>query len=380
MHILFAIQRLRLSLGGAERFTLNLIRNLKARGHRITVACHDWDEKAEKLDLEFLRIPRGRRFHNPWFEYARNFQAALEGSGLKPDVVCGLTQVFPQDVHRFGGGIYSYWLPEKYGCLWPLYKWLPKSRAILDFERRLYSPGNLRYAVAISEMDRRILQEHYAFPPERILTIYNGIDQEEFHNRGREEARRRLVAENGLDPERRLVLFSANNYRRKGLPEAVEALLRTADPSRFALVVIGKPDKWLRSRLKAKIGGRFQNVWLSHVDNPAEYYRGSDLMIFPTHYDSFANVTSEALLCGLPLITTRQAGGAEMVLPGVNGFVAERSGDLDGMAAALDKLLDPAVLAEFSAHAPDLAKELTWERCAARFEELFARVAAEKGR
>ncbi|MBR6462515.1 glycosyltransferase family 4 protein, partial [bacterium] len=239
-------------------------------------------------------------------------------------------------------------------------------------------PKNLKYAVAISEMDKALLKKYYAFPEERIITIYNGIDQTEFHNKGMEEARQKLTKANAIDPRKRIVLFSANNYKRKGLPEAVEAILKTKDPSCFALVVIGKPDKGLRSALKRKIGDKFKAVWLSRVDDPAEYYRGADLMLFPTHYDSFANVTAEAMLCGLPLITTKDAGGAEMVTPGVNGFVVDDSSKTKEMAEALDFLLDGEKLKSFSKNAPNTAQNLTTDLCAQSFEVLFQKILEER--
>ena len=378
MKLLFAIQKLDKRLGGAERFTTNLIKSMLKRGHDVTIACYSWDKKYEELGIKFIKIPKPGFFKDPWEEYSKSLQEEIDKLETKPDIVCGLTQMYPQDVHRFAGGIYAYWLPKKYPRTWFFQKLMPRNRRILQFEKKIYDPQNLKYAVAISEMDKALLKKYYAFPEERIITIYNGIDQTEFHNNGREEARLKLTKANAIDPKLRIVLFSANNYKRKGLPEAVEAILKTKDPSRFALVVIGKPDKGLRSALKRKIGDKFKAVWLARVDDPAEYYRGADLMLFPTHYDSFANVTAEAMLCGLPLITTKDAGGAEMVTPGVNGFVVEDSSKTQEMAEALDFLLKEENLKSFSQNAPNTAKNLTTDLCARNFEALFLKILEEK--
>ena len=378
MRLLFAIQKLDKRLGGAERFTTNLIKSMLKRGHDVTIACYSWDKQYEELGIKFIKIPKIGFFGDPWEEYSKSLKEEIEKLEVKPDIVCGLTQMYPQDVHRFAGGIYAYWLPKKYPRTWFFQKFMPRNRRILEFEKKIYDPKNLKYAVAISEMDKALLKKYYAFPEERIITIYNGIDQTEFHNNGREEARQKLTQENAIDPAKRIVLFSANNYKRKGLPEAVEAILKTKDPSRFALVVIGKPDKGLRSALKRKIGDKFQTVWLSRVDDPAEYYRGADIMLFPTHYDSFANVTAEAMLCGLPLITTKDAGGSEMVTPGVNGFVVDDSSKTKEMAEALDILLDGKKLESFSQNAPNTAKNLTLDLCAQNFEALFQKILEEK--
>ena len=378
MRLLFAIQKLDKRLGGAERFTTNLIKSMLKRGHDITIACYSWDKQYEELGIKFLRIPKPGFFSDPWEEYSKSLKEEIGKLEAKPDIVCGLTQMYPQDVHRFAGGIYAYWLPKKYPKTWFFQKFMPRNRRILAFEKKLYDPKNLKYAVAISEMDKALLKKYYAFPEERIITIYNGIDQTEFHNNGREEARQKLTRANAIDPAKRIVLFSANNYKRNGLPEAVESNLKTKDPSPFALVVIGKPDKGLRSALKRKIGDSFQTVWLSRVDDPAEYYRGADIMLFPTHYDSFANVTAEAMLCGLPLITTRDAGGAEMVTENVNGFVVEDSSKTDEMAKTLDILLEEENLQKFSQNAPNTAKLLTTDLCAQKFEALFQKILEEK--
>lgn len=378
MRLLFAIQKLDKRLGGAERFTTNLIKSMLKRGHDVTIACYSWDKQYEELGIKFIKIPKIGFFGDPWEEYSKSLKEEIEKLEVKPDIVCGLTQMYPQDVHRFAGGIYAYWLPKKYPRTWFFQKFMPRNRRILEFEKKIYDPKNLKYAVAISEMDKALLKKYYAFPEERIITIYNGIDQTEFHNNGREEARQKLTQANAIDPAKRIVLFSANNYKRKGLPEAVEAILKTKDPSRFALVVIGKPDKGLRSALKRKIGDKFQTVWLSRVDDPAEYYRGADIMLFPTHYDSFANVTAEAMLCGLPLITTKDAGGSEMVTPGVNGFVVDDSSKTKEMAEALDFLLDGKKLESFSQNAPNTAKNLTLDLCAQNFEALFQKILEEK--
>ena len=378
MRLLFAIQKLDKRLGGAERFTTNLIKSMLKRGHDVTIACYSWDKQYEELGIKFIRIPKPGFLSDPWEAYSRSLREEIEKLKIKPDIVCGLTQMYPQDVHRFAGGIYAYWLPKKYPRTWFFQKFMPRNRRILESEKKIYDPKNLKYAVAISEMDKALLKKYYAFPEERIITIYNGIDQTEFHNNGREEARQKLTQANAIDPAKRIVLFSANNYKRKGLPEAVEAILETKDPSRFALVVIGKPDKSLRSALKRKIEDKFQTVWLSRVDDPAEYYRGSDIMLFPTHYDSFANVTAEAMLCGLPLITTKDAGGAEMVTPGVNGFIVDDSFKTQEMAEALDILLDGKKLESFSLNAPNTAKNLTLDLCAQNFEALFQKILEEK--
>jgi len=66
------------------------------------------------------------------------------------------------------------------------------------------------------------------------------------------------------------------------------------------------------------------------------------VLLFPTWYDPFANVTLESLAFGVPVITTRQNGGSEAIEPGVNGWVVSEPEAIGEMADALALAGDPA--------------------------------------
>lgn len=376
MHIAMAIQSVCVARGGAERFAQNLIRGLMERNHRITVLCYEWDAGAEGLGIELVRVARPRAWRHPWREFSRNVWAAMPGC----DVVFGLTQLCPQDVHRLGGGVYRYWYRRKYGKWLPLQMLRGSVRGALAFEREMYRAGNCRQCIAISEMDRRILIEEYAVPPERVHVVYNGFDREVFHARGRAEARAALCATHGIAEDQVIVLFAANNYVRKGLPEGIEALLRTKNPGAYTLVVIGKAHGGVKDRLQRRCAGRVRSVWLDRVDDPAFYYRGADVLLFPTWYDSFANVVGEALCCGLPVITTRQAGGAEMIEPGINGFVVRSADAIDELAGALNRCAEAGVCAALSTQTGRRIDACTIARCAEETERVLMLAWEEKNK
>ncbi len=378
MRIALAIQSLNLARGGAERFTRNLIRGLTVRSHDIVVFCHDWDAGATMLDIDFVRIPPRRPWHHPWYEFSRNVWQNIRSSRTPFDIVFGLTQLYPQDVHRFGGGVYRYWYEKKYDKLLPLHRLRPRIHKALAFERAMYTAGNYRQVIAISDMDRKLLMQYYHVPPDRVHTVYNGFDFDEFHGEGRPAARARLCSAHGIPPSTCIVLFAANNYVRKGLPQAVEALCRLPQPSKATLVVIGKPDATLRARLEKRSSFAFTTIWLDRVSNPADYYRGADVMLFPTQYDSFANVIGEAMLCGLPVITTEQAGGAEMIVHTINGFIATNADAIDELTSYVEQMTDRACQEAFSARAAEKVRTLSIARCSEETERILMAAAEEK--
>ena len=71
-------------------------------------------------------------------------------------------------------------------------------------------------------------------------------------------------------------------------------------------------------------------------------YFAADFFVHPTFYDPCSLVVLEALACGLPVITTRYNGAAEVLHPPREGFVIDDPHDLDQLAGAMKQLLDPA--------------------------------------
>ncbi len=65
------------------------------------------------------------------------------------------------------------------------------------------------------------------------------------------------------------------------------------------------------------------------------HYHQSDILVFPTLCDGFGMVVTEAFAQGLPVITTEQAGAADLVRHGVNGLIIP-AGDATALAEALD--------------------------------------------
>jgi hypothetical protein len=70
MNIALVIKSLSLTGGGAERFSLNLIRGLLARGHNISAFCFDWDSGSEQLGISLHKIPKLSPWKHPWFDFS----------------------------------------------------------------------------------------------------------------------------------------------------------------------------------------------------------------------------------------------------------------------------------------------------------------------
>jgi glycosyltransferase involved in cell wall biosynthesis len=129
--------------------------------------------------------------------------------------------------------------------------------------------------------------------------------------------------------------------------------------ARFLIVGHGSEEESLRRELPtAEFAGVLHGLAL------AQAYANMDLLLFPSHTDTFGNVVLEALASGVPAIVTPD-GGPKYIVRTANsvepetGVIAEDA----GFAAAVATLLrDPARLAAMRSAARAYAATCSWDQ------------------
>lgn len=100
------------------------------------------------------------------------------------------------------------------------------------------------------------------------------------------------------------------------------------------------------------------------VTEPERYYAAAEVFVLPTYFDPFANATLEAMAAGLPVITTRMNGVAEILTPGTDGFVLEDPRDAAGLEKLLVELADAGRRRAVGQAAHAAATRLSWQAVA----------------
>jgi len=195
--------------------------------------------------------------------------------------------------------------------------------------------------------------------PERVQVIGNGVDLERFYPEERSVSRRRFGV-----PETARVLVSVGGLsERKGFHRVIAVLpeLRQRHP-RLHFVIAGgaTPEGNNEPELRAQIRalGLTDCVHLLGPVAPDELrfvYSAGDVFVLATRFEGWANVFLEAAACGLPIVTTRVGGNAEVVSTPDVGLLVPY-GDAVALRDALDAALcrdwnREAILAHARAHA-----------------------------
>ena len=189
---------------------------------------------------------------------------------------------------------------------------------------------------ANSERTGNDLVRFYGADPAKIKVIYNGVDAERFspaNARHRGEVRRRY----GI-PEDALVVLFVGEYRRKGLATVVRAVGHLDDP-RVHLLAVGRGDAEHYRILAAQAGIGGRATFAGPTRDVERVFGAADLFAFPTYYEPFGMVITEAMASGLPVITPRSAGASEMIEDGVSGLLLDRPGDPEELGGKIRSLL-----------------------------------------
>src|SRR5207249_4109044 len=120
----------------------------------------------------------------------------------------------------------------------------------------------------------------------------------------------------------------------------------------FWLLVVGRDREEARFAGQARAAGLAERVrFLGGRDDVRPLYAAADCFILPSRYDPFPNTALEAFAMGLPAIVSSRCGAAEIIEPGVNGWVCEPDD-----AASIARLMHEADRAMRSGSLPQAAR------------------------
>jgi UDP-glucose:(heptosyl)LPS alpha-1,3-glucosyltransferase len=349
--------------GGAEMYLQTLIKHLKSAGHEIHIFANQWSGDKGVTFHKVNILPFGSFLSTITFN-ANIKKAIKKDTGL--DCVISFEKTTYQDIYRAGEGCHAEWLRIR-SKIEPFYKRLsfkinPLHISLLNLERRLFS--NTRLIVANSKMVKEQIIKHYDVPEGRITTIYNGVDLMRFtpenKNRWCENVRKSLNISN----DSKVLLFVGSGFKRKGLKTLINAIPIIKKEDIKALIV-GKGDVNEYKALAENYGISDKIIFLGPQKETEKFYAAADLFILPTLYDPFSNATLEAMASGLPVITTKNNGVAELIENRQEGFVMDNLFDAQELANNIN--LSIGNLKVMKEKAREKAKAFSIERAVREF-------------
>ncbi|MFQ3592365.1 MAG: glycosyltransferase family 4 protein [Gemmataceae bacterium] len=356
--------------GGCETYVASLAHRLVADGHEVHLYARRWDPTALPAGLIYHPVEVSARVR-VWRQWgfsravARLLRQSNQDISIGFDKVAGVDVLYPQaGVHEMAieASLRKYRSPLLRGIVRAV-RWLdPAEWSFWALERsacRRHSTS----VIAISRMVAEHLRLAYGIEPTRLHTLPIAALPQRFdpldRPRRRFEARHRW----GLIPGRPVGLFAAMNFRLKGLEPLLRALARVKEP--LDLLAVGRKCAGAFSHLARQLGIQERVRFVGFCPDVRDAYFAADFLVHPTFYDPCSNVVLEALACGLPVITTRYNGAAELLggtgTQRAEGLVLDDPHDSEALAAALTIMTDTRQRDQFATAARLAGQRWTFE-------------------
>jgi len=245
--------------------------------------------------------------------------------------------------------------------------------------------------VASTQAELAQFQWLYKVDTSNTEVIPPGVDTAHFYPIPIDEAKAYI----GVPPEQNLLLFVGRIEPLKGIDTLLEAmaLLKEAgvlqDHPVSLMVIGGEPNAGSEDMAAemARLKGLCESLGMGDLvtflgkrdqDTLQYYYSAAEIVVVPSHYESFGLVALEAMACGTPVVASETGGLVFLVRDGETGFHVP-AGDAKALADRLQTLIQDEVLrARLGRQAAEYAKDYDWSVVADHIMSLYNNVLASR--
>ena len=252
----------------------------------------------------------------------------------------------------------------------------------LEGERQVMRLADRIIAATLAE--RAQLQWLYQLDTAKVAIIPPGVDISRFYPIPADEAKEAI----GVPPCERVLLFVGRIEPLKGIDTLIQAIAILHGRGIFTClsVIGGEPDgstpekattemeRLKAMREQAGLADLVTFLGKKGQDTLPYYYSAAEVVVVPSHYESFGMVALEAMACGAPVVASQVGGLAYLVQDGVTGYTVP----VDDPQALADRLMlilsDPELRKKLGRQAAEAAKQYAWEAIAERVLQLYQSV------
>ena len=291
--------------GGLQRDMVRIAQACQERGHEIHVYTLSWQgEVPESFEVHQIPVKRMTN-HARYLAFYQALQPLLREHGA--DAVVGFNKIPGLDFYYAADPCFKEKLATQKN-------WLTRggarNRLFLEFEAAVFDPASRTRILMISPQQLKVYIRHYRTPRERIHLLPPGISRDRMAPPDAAEQRTAFRQAFQLGRDDRLILTVGSGFKVKGLDRTLRALASLPEDlrRRTRLFAIGQDNPAPFLRLANRLGVAERFTILPGRDDIPRFLLGADLMVHPAYYENTGTVLLEALIAGLPVLTTDTCG------------------------------------------------------------------------
>lgn len=368
-------------LGGIERYLVELVDNLSKidKGIDIELYVNKYDEALLKDIDGYIKVNKIKSLEKPSFFSSLSFCINSSKANIKNSISHAHgTAIFKADIvtaHSCHKAWYIYSVKNVIGFKEKMKKILnPSHYATMMIEKIQYSNKKLKKVIAISNVVKQELINFYGVDEKIIEVIYNGTNVDEFNPINIKKYRNEIRQKHNINNDDIVISFVGAEFRRKGLKYILQAMEKI-NMKNLKLMVIGgdKSDEFID--LANNLGLIENIIFVGKSKEVEKYYAASDMFVFPTVYEAFGQVITEAMATGIPVITSKYAGAAEIARDNYDILLLNNPTDISEIENKMRILIDNKQLRSYiGKNARKTIESYTWKETAKSMLKIYRNI------
>lgn len=304
--------------GGLQRDFLRIAHECLQRGHTVHVYTMKWEGARDpRLPVTLIQA-KGWQNHTRSQSFVKQLQAQLQSSSY--DLIVGFNKMPGLDVYYAADTCFKTKARKQQGA-W--YRLMPRYRHLVEYEKAVFAKESKTEILLISKNQQADFMHEYETPSERFHLLPPGIAKDRIAPANAPDIRAAVRQEFHIQKEDFLVLLVGSGFKTKGLDRILQgvAALPDALKKRTRLWIIGK-DNAAPFQAQAKQLDIHQQVnFLGGRDDVPRFLLAADLLLHPAYNENTGTVLLEAVVAGLPVLTTDVCGYADYINQANAGIV-----------------------------------------------------------
>lgn len=304
--------------GGLQRDFMRIAKECVRRGHTVDVLTMKWKGEIDP-DLTITVLPpSGWQNHTR----AQGFVSAVETHCRQKqyDLVVGFNKMPGLNVYYAADTCYQAKARKQHGFL---YRLLPRYRHLVHYEEAVFAPHTKTEILLISPLQQAEFMQYYGTPANRFHVLPPGITRDRIAPNNAEIIRQETRREFQLPESDYLLLLVGSGFKTKGLDRILTgvASLPETIKKHTHLFVIGQDNPSSFQAQAKQLGITNQVRFLGGRNDIPRFLLAADLLLHPAYNENTGTVLLEAVVAGLPVLTTDVCGYAHYIKEANAGVV-----------------------------------------------------------
>jgi len=365
------------TFGGSGVVATELGMELSKRGHEIHFITYKQPVRLEQLtaNIKFheVNVPEYPLFHFQPYELALSSKLVTMVKLHKIEVL----HVHYAIPHAYAGYMAKKMLEEE-GIFIPMVTTLHGTDITLVGNHPFYKPAvtfsinNSDVVTSVSQSLKDDTLKLFKIKRE-IEVVPNFIDVAKF-GIGFTDCQRTLMA----DADEKIISHVSNFRPVKRIMDIIRIFYIVQKTVKAKLIMVGEgPERERAEYLVQELGIQEKVVFLGQSNEVDKILCFSDLFLLPSEKESFGLAALEAMVNGVPVISSNSGGLPEVNKQGVSGYLSD-VGNIDEMAANAIKILEnDSVLEKFKMNAREQSKSFDIHKIVPIYEKLYEKAIME---